>query len=157
MEDGYAPNRNIDLSKDRKAMDAVADKQIVKSEKEDKLANIFPHTDRLEIKWFDVKGKKYFTICCECGCNKLLVVKLIRGLRCTECGLFHSWLTWTLLREKVHKLASFNDGLITKIEQPNDGMKKLNRKICYDVKNKTFTTKPKTLEDLKATFRKKLC
>jgi hypothetical protein len=150
--------RKLDLSKDIKAMEDVADKQIVKSVFEDQKANIFPKDGNLFIKWFEANGKKIYTIVCGCENNHLLRTKGIRGLRCINCGFFHSWKTWIELREKIHRIAYFNNGVIQKLKQPNEKYEKIqNSQVVFDSKKKQFFTKPiNGLRQLKSEFEKHL-
>lgn len=150
--------KRVDLCKDIKdAEDAIKKhgtyiKDLFTDEKE----NVLPQNDKLFIKWFMAGKHKLYTIVCQCENNKLVRVPGVRGLRCHECGTFHSWDSWIKIRAEIHRIASFNDGLIEKINQRPQNYQKLNKKIVYNVKTKRFETRDKTLSELKAEFDRKI-
>jgi len=65
--------------------------------------------------WFGKKIKT-FTVVCGCGCNRLLVAE--NGIRCVECGDFHSHNSFIKAKEKAKKAKHWDNGKIEQVPQP---------------------------------------
>jgi hypothetical protein len=85
--------------------------------------NMVPQEDNLEPYWFfecDPKDgivKKTFTVVCgDCGNRYMLWVEL--GLRCSDCGAFHSHLTFLRVQREVQKASRSIHHAIQRLPQP---------------------------------------
>lgn len=113
-----------------------------------------PKNDDLHIYWWNDKGIRKYVVVCSCGNKKLMVVE--KGLRCHNCGKFHSHQAFLKAKEKVYK-AVVNDsqgGIKKEIEQLpqpflaqwkmwkiRDNRRKLFNKQWNNLKKNTLQTK----------------
>ena len=106
------------------------------SREDDKAKGLLPLEDQLEIRWFKAPNysKKIYTVVCgPCGNNKLL--KAERGIRCHNCGVFHSYTSYNTMKLKLHRMAYMGDSLVEKVEQPK---MITNQTVFLDSKTKRF-------------------
>jgi hypothetical protein len=79
------------------------------------MSDIKAKDNNLYVYWYKEGPVKYFTVVCECGNNRLLIVE--NGIRCTKCGYFHTHDSFLKAKEKVNRCKMGRDAT-QQIPQP---------------------------------------